>query len=565
MAPMLQLTLIVSLTSLSTSELVIDVQPNVISQEVTQQLVVNCSVTKDKVLTLDVIKSLTLSRYNERLKEFEDLLAVEAKTINLKQLVQFPRSQISFGNLYVTLSLQSPTQSDARVYRCKVERNNSIGTSMSLVAKQEVEYRTNTTALIEEILRLKSEEKNEKCPFKEDELTGINQRLKLHFVGSSEVVKELIEPLKLTCSIQDFKYDQNQNVTVQFMYILHETNGVVATINKGQPVVGTIQENNSKNVKGELSDNDLKESYLQVTWRNLKSSESGKYFCGAHVIDSDGRATKLNEMLIVTVASATFDDLVKVIQNLMRQADEDKEGIQENKQDIKNIKDDFNTRQQNFNGKEDDKEIKIILPDRLCDVNSTNDRLVLKLASGLKVMCDTKTDGGGWIIFQRRIKGMVDFKRDWQEYRDGFGDYEIGEFYLGNENIYRLTSTGKYELRIDLKYGSYFSYAIYSKFQIMNETNKYKLKISGYLGNATDSFSRHDNMNFSTFKDDKNAITKCVLKYPGPGGWWFSENHGSNLNGEWGSYKFSQGVNWYRLTGYTGSAIFTEMKIREKA
>ncbi|KAI8747759.1 fibrinogen-related protein J1 precursor [Biomphalaria glabrata] len=527
--------------SFSTSELVIDVQPNVITPEVTQHIVVNCSVTRNQVPTLDVIKSLTLSRYNEKLKEFEALLALEAKTLNLKQLVQFPRSQISFGNLYVTLSLQSPTQSDARVYRCKVEGDNANGTSLSLVAKQEVEYRTNTTALIEEILRLKSEEKNDKCPFKEDELTGIHQRLRLHFVGSSEIIKELIEPLTLTCSLQGFQYDENQNVTVQFMYILHETNGVVATINKGQPVVTTIQENNSKNVKGELSENDLKDSYIQVTWRNLKSSESGKYFCGAHITDSNGKSKKLNEMLIVTIATATFDDLVKVIQKLMKQADEDKEKIQENKQKIKNIQEDFDTRQQNLspfkdilvNGENDYKEMNnsnSILPDRPCNVNSTKQRLVSKLASGLKVMCDTMTDGGGWIIIQRRMNGMVDFNRDWQEYRDGFGDYDLGEFYLGNENIYKLTSTGKYELRIDLKNSYAYYYALYSQFQIMNESNKYKLNIGGYLGNATDSFSRHDNMNFSTFKDDKNAIKKCVLKYPGPGGWWFSENHGSNLN-----------------------------------
>ncbi|KAK0065288.1 BpsFReD1, partial [Biomphalaria pfeifferi] len=51
------------------------------------------------------------------------------------------------------------------------------------------------------------------------------------------------------------------------------------------------------------------------------------------------------------------------------------------------------------------------------------------------VMCDTKTDGGGWIIIQRRINGKVNFYRGWKEYRDGFGDYNIGEFHLGNENI----------------------------------------------------------------------------------------------------------------------------------
>lgn len=60
-----------------------------------------------------------------------------------------------------------------------------------------------------------------------------------------------------------------------------------------------------------------------------------------------------------------------------------------------------------------------------------------------------ETDGGGWTIIQRRKVGLTSFNRDWKQYREGFGNIR-GDFWLGNENIYRL-SRRPTVLRVELE------------------------------------------------------------------------------------------------------------------
>ncbi|KAH9494711.1 Ficolin-2 [Bulinus truncatus] len=204
------------------------------------------------------------------------------------------------------------------------------------------------------------------------------------------------------------------------------------------------------------------------------------------------------------------------------------------------------------------------LPMSCKDVQSTQDRVVVTLSSGIKVMCDTKTDGGGWIIFQRRINGKVNFYQGWEEYRFGFGNYTVGEFYLGNENIFQLTTRRKHQLRIDLEFNNARYFAQYSLFRILGENENYRLKISGYSGNATDNLIKsHANMMFSTFDKDNDGGSSANCAETFRGAWWYSSCHDSNLNGVWGSSRRGEGVNWYSLTSVTASATFTEMKIRE--
>lgn len=73
--------------------------------------------------------------------------------------------------------------------------------------------------------------------------------------------------------------------------------------------------------------------------------------------------------------------------------------------------------------------------------------------------------GGGWTVIQRRQDGSVDFNRTWNEYKEGFGDLH-GEFWLGNENIHKMTNQGDYSLRIDLEdWNNKHKHAFYQVFR----------------------------------------------------------------------------------------------------
>ncbi|XP_044614287.1 tenascin-R isoform X3 [Equus asinus] len=183
-----------------------------------------------------------------------------------------------------------------------------------------------------------------------------------------------------------------------------------------------------------------------------------------------------------------------------------------------------------------------------------------ELSQKLQVYCDMSTDGGGWIVFQRRQNGQTDFFRKWAEYRVGFGNLE-DEFWLGLDNIHRITSQGRYELRVDMRDGQEAAFAYYDKFSVEDSRSLYKLRIGGYNGTAGDSLSYHQGRPFSTEdRDNDVAVTNCAMSYKGA--WWYKNCHRTNLNGKYGESRHSQGINWYHWKGHEFSIPFVEMKMR---
>ncbi|KAF2344313.1 Fibrinogen alpha/beta/gamma chain C-terminal globular domain, partial [Trinorchestia longiramus] len=144
--------------------------------------------------------------------------------------------------------------------------------------------------------------------------------------------------------------------------------------------------------------------------------------------------------------------------------------------------------------------------------------------------CDQTLPGGGWTVIQRRgpLRGSTgphtpyNFTRSWEEYKRGFGDMD-GEFWWGNDNIHRLSQEQPLMLRFDLwDFEGNHAVAEYSSFRLANESSQYELSVSGYQGNASDSFSAHDKFRFSTYDRDNDRAPDCCPCAPAyGGGWWF--------------------------------------------
>nr|BAE42616.1 unnamed protein product [Mus musculus] len=180
----------------------------------------------------------------------------------------------------------------------------------------------------------------------------------------------------------------------------------------------------------------------------------------------------------------------------------------------------------------------------------------------LDVFCDMETDGGGWLVFQRRMDGQTDFWRDWEEYAHGFGNIS-GEFWLGNEALHSLTQAGDYSLRVDLRAGKEAVFAQYDFFRVDSAKENYRLHLEGYHGTAGDSMSYHSGSVFSARdRDPNNLLISCAVSYRGA--WWYRNCHYANLNGLYGSTVDHQGVSWYHWKGFEFSVPFTEMKLRPR-
>lgn len=183
------------------------------------------------------------------------------------------------------------------------------------------------------------------------------------------------------------------------------------------------------------------------------------------------------------------------------------------------------------------------------------------------VYCDMDlTEGNGWVVFQRRFDGSINFFRNWTDYARGFGNIN-GEFWLGLEKIHRLTDRGDSlsptKLRVELKdYDDSESFAEYSEFAVGSAESKYELSVTFSNGTAGDSLSEHHSgAKFSTpdVDNDRMMLHCAQLSH---GSWWYDRCHDSNLNGRYSSTT-AYGIQYNRWRSWkrTQSLKETTMKL----
>ena len=145
----------------------------------------------------------------------------------------------------------------------------------------------------------------------------------------------------------------------------------------------------------------------------------------------------------------------------------------------------------------------------ICDGSGTNTQGFTSM-SVIKqyARCDMTSDGGKWLVIQRRINGSVDFYLNWTDYVNGFGDLE-GEFWYGLENIHCLTTREDVELRIELGNGTVPSMVwTYQLFKVGGADTNYRLTIgqgTGVGGTYYDALAGHSGASFSTQDRDHDT------------------------------------------------------------
>uniref|UniRef100_A0A5F9DHV4 Fibrinogen gamma chain n=1 Tax=Oryctolagus cuniculus TaxID=9986 RepID=A0A5F9DHV4_RABIT len=177
------------------------------------------------------------------------------------------------------------------------------------------------------------------------------------------------------------------------------------------------------------------------------------------------------------------------------------------------------------------------------------------------VYCEIDTNGNGWTVLQKRLDGSVDFKKNWIQYKEGFGHLSptgTTEFWLGNEKIHLISTQSAipYALRIQLEdWDGKSSTADYAMFKVGPEADKYRLTYAYFLGgDAGDAFDGFD------FGDDPSDKFEGNCAEQDGSGWWMNKCHAGHLNGMYyqgGTYSKASTPN-----GYDNGIIWASWKSR---
>ncbi|XP_069159835.1 angiopoietin-related protein 1-like [Procambarus clarkii] len=144
---------------------------------------------------------------------------------------------------------------------------------------------------------------------------------------------------------------------------------------------------------------------------------------------------------------------------------------------------------------------------------------------------------GGWTVFLQRdtrVVPAVNFTRDWEAYRTGFGNAST-EYWLGTEALHQLTQPSRQTLHLAAyneiglwrSWHIEHSWARWGIFSINSESTQYQLLVDWYQEDSTmgDVLVRNDNhsgMKFSTIDRDNDLWEgESCAQYHQGGGWWY--------------------------------------------
>ena len=150
------------------------------------------------------------------------------------------------------------------------------------------------------------------------------------------------------------------------------------------------------------------------------------------------------------------------------------------------------------------------------------DREFIDNYAKMHVHCDMETDGGGWIVIQRRnanINGTVNFTRNWEDYENGFGDLD-GEFWIGLRNMHELTNKQEVELQVSVwNDDDDLITWNYPTFSVGDADSYYRLTLRGGTGDGDiDAVYLSNGHYFSTFDRDYSS-RNCAISHKA--GWWY--------------------------------------------
>ncbi|XP_035773835.1 fibrinogen C domain-containing protein 1-like [Anopheles albimanus] len=199
--------------------------------------------------------------------------------------------------------------------------------------------------------------------------------------------------------------------------------------------------------------------------------------------------------------------------------------------------------------------------------SNVSDTYVIRIESDsepFRVYCEQFKFGGGWIVFQYRYDGSLDFYRNWNEFRNGFGDLKE-EFWLGLEKVHEITKSRRHELVIEMRdFNGSDKYARYDTFEIGSEREQYILKdVGAYNGTAGDEMQYHKGKKFSTKDRDNDDKPYQNCANSRHGAWWHGRCNDANLNGRYMNADDEKSMSWFPFNANWQGLSLSRMMIRE--